>query len=160
MIRPFRCNFGCLTWSLSLGNWVCLSVHDACFSRSQHDYCSCRKHPARFEKLPSIYNFTLMKIMQMLIFYEITVLLCNVLHIDIKSLLLLFYQDFFFFFGCMAFGQNTPVWPGCFTKEKKTDGYNVSALNVFQNSNNLIWVFNKLHLYTRVCFAKYVWKET
>lgn len=69
---------------------MCASVHDACVGRSQHDYRSCRKHSARLDKSPNFYNFTLMKIMQMLIFDEITVLLGKVLHIDIKSLLLLF----------------------------------------------------------------------
>lgn len=61
-------------------------------------------------KFLNIYNFALVKITQMLIFDEITVLLRDSLlklYTDIKSLLLFMLpRNDCFFLGCFAFGQN------------------------------------------------------
>lgn len=124
-------------WSLCLANCVCISVHDACFSRSQPDCHSCGKHSVR-------HNFTLVKITQKLIFDEITVLLCDNPLMFCTYILNLFYfyasKKWMFSFAASPLAKTCLAcshW-AFYAGKIKTDGNNASPPNVFQNSKDLI----------------------
>lgn len=87
-----------LIYSFSSQKCTYISVHDSHSCRSQPDCHSYgKKTLCKAWKFARIYNFTLVKMIQRLIFDEITVLLCDNplegLHIDIKSLKLFCFSE-------------------------------------------------------------------